>query len=221
MSMRWLRRWTGVLAAAVLAAACRHSASPETLQHFEGRSLFTCCNLHYESEDINDANYWIGKTVPAGTPVRAEKMTRDSVTLAAGDVRLTLTHQYGTGQESLQQYLDKVLIAADPRPRIAAYPAAVRRAIDNGKVERGMTREQVIASLGYPPTHRTASVQEREWTYWYNRWVTYKVVFDDVGKVAEVVGRPAPTAEVPIANADAPPPSPATSKPSGKKHKKK
>ncbi|MET0151571.1 MAG: hypothetical protein ABW298_03030 [Candidatus Binatia bacterium] len=31
-----------------------------------------------------------------------------------------------------------------------------------------------------------------QWTYWYNRWVTYKVVFDDAGEVGEVVGRPAP-----------------------------
>jgi hypothetical protein len=26
-----------------------------------------------------------------------------------------------------------------------------------------------------------------QWTYWYNRWVTYKVVFYDAGKVGEVV----------------------------------
>ncbi len=219
--VRGLWRWAGVSVAAVLVAACQHAASPELLRQYQGRSLFTCCNLHYESENINDANFWVGKTVPAGTPVRVEKVTRDSVTFVAAGVEITLTHGYGTAEESLQQYLDKVLIVADPRPRIAAYPAAVRRAIDSGKVERGMTREQVIASLGYPPTHRTASLRDREWTYWYNRWVTYKVAFDDSGKVADVVGRPAPTAELPILDADASPPSPAANKPSGKKHKKK
>ncbi|MBI2962465.1 MAG: outer membrane protein assembly factor BamE [Deltaproteobacteria bacterium] len=206
--------------AAVLAAACRPAVSPQVLQRFAGRDLFTCCNVHYESENINDANYWVGKTLPAGTPVRVEKATRDSVTFVAADVKLTLTHEYGSGQEAPQQYFDKVLSGADPRPRIAAYPAAVRRAIDSGKVERGMTRNQVIASLGYPPTHRTTSLQEREWTYWYNRWITYKVVFDDAGKVADVVGRPAPTAEVPILNADAPP-KPGPSKPPAKRQKKK
>ena len=61
-----------------------------------------------------------------------------------------------------------------------------------------MTREQVILSLGYPATHRTASISAPEWTYWYNRWVTYKVEFDDKGVVANVVGRPAPTHDQPI-----------------------
>jgi hypothetical protein len=212
-------RWLWVFATALLGAACRHAPpSAETLQHFERRNLFTCCNLHYEGEDINDANYWVGQKLPAGTSVHVEKMSADSITFIAAGTRLTLTHEYGTAQESLQQYLDKVLVPIDPGPRIAAYPAAVRRAIDNAKVEHGMTRDQVILSLGYPPTHRTPSLQEREWTYWYNRWVTYKVVFNDAGKVAEIVGRPAPTAEVPIANADAPPPpTPSPKKPPRRK----
>jgi hypothetical protein len=199
--------------------ACHPAVSPEVQQHFQGRSLFTCCNVHYESDDINDANYWTGKTLPLGTPVRVEKVTSDSVTFFAGDAKLTLAHAYGKDQESFQQYFDKVLIASDPKPHVAAYPPAVRRAIEESKVEKGMTKEQVIASLGYPPTHHTASTQEREWTYWYNRWLTFKVVFDDAGKVADVVGRPAPTAETPIANADAPP-APASKAPA-KKHKKK
>jgi SmpA / OmlA family len=201
------------LAAAVV-AGCRHSPSPEPLRPLERRERFTCCNFHYSSEAINDANYWTGTKLPAGTPVRIEHLTNDSVTFSTGEVTLTLTHKYGTKGESFQQYLDKVLVTADPRPRIAGYPRAVRRAIDNAKVERGMTRDQVLLSLGYPPMDRTASVQDREWTYWWNRSFPYKVVFDDAGKVADVTGRPAPTAEVPIANADRPPPAKAS-----KKHK--
>jgi SmpA / OmlA family len=187
-----------ILTTALLGAACRHPASPVTLPHFESRNLFTCCNLHYESENINDANYWVGEELPAGTPVRVDKVSADSATFTAGGTTLTLTHEYGTAEESLQQYLDKVLVRTDPRGRIAAYPAAVRRAIDSARVERGMTREQVIAALGYPPTHHTPSLQDKEWTYWYSRWATYKVVFDDAGKVADVIGKPAPTAQLPI-----------------------
>jgi len=187
-------------------AGCRQPAgpAPEVSQQLQGRELRTCCNLHYENEDISDANYWVGKTIPAGTPVTIQKVTKDSVTFSAGDSRVTLTHQYGTKEETMSQYLGKVLVAEDPRTRIARYRPAVQRAIEHSKVERGMSREQVLASLGYPPTHRTPSTNDREWTYWYNRWVTYKVVFDDAGKVADVVGRPAPTAEAPIENAATP-----------------
>jgi choline dehydrogenase-like flavoprotein len=52
-------RWVALLATAWLTASCRQAAPPPaTLVQLEGRSLFTCCNLHYEKEDINDANYW-------------------------------------------------------------------------------------------------------------------------------------------------------------------
>jgi hypothetical protein len=205
-------RWLVLLATAWLTVSCHRGAPPSpALQQLEGQNLYTCCNLHYEKADINDANYWIGKLLPAGTPVRIDKVSGDAVTFSASDVKLTLTHEYGTKEEPLEQYLAKVLVANDPKPRIAAYPTAVRQAIESAKVERGMTREQVLLSLGYPATHRTPSLQGKLWTYWYNRWVTYQVAFDDAGKVSDVIGRPAPTSESPIANAEAPPPTPSDS----------
>ena len=41
-----------------------------------------------------------------------------------------------------------------------------------------MTRDQVLMSLGYPPAHRTPSLEGPTWTYWQNRWATMVVVFD-------------------------------------------
>jgi outer membrane protein assembly factor BamE (lipoprotein component of BamABCDE complex) len=79
-----------------------------------------------------------------------------------------------------------------------------------------MTREQVILSLGYPPTHRTPSTEGREWTYWYNRWVTYKIIFDDAGVVSTLVGQTVPTQNKPI-----PKESPKPTKPSKAPAKKK
>jgi hypothetical protein len=217
-----------LLATVWMTASC-HQASPPaaTRAPAEGRSLFTCCNLHYENGEISDANYWVGKLLPAGTPVRIDGMTDDGVMLSAGDVKLELTHEYGAKEESRDQYLAKILVASDPKPRIAAYPKGVRRAIEKAKVERGMTREEVLVSLGYPPTSLMPSLDAKEWKYWYNpdvqpwynQWATYKVVFDDAGKVADVVGRPAPTAQVPVRNADPQPPPGAAGESSKKKQK--
>ena len=146
------------------------------------------------------------------------EVTEGAVTLSAGDLTLKLTHEYGTDEEPLDQYLAKVLVKSDPDRASPPIPKAVRRAIEYARVEIGMTHEQVLLSLGYPPTDRTPSLQDQEWTYWYNHRDRYKLVFDEAGKVAEVIGRPAPTAEVPIANADRPPPKPDSTKAS-KKHK--
>ena len=191
-----------------LAAGCQHAApppsSPGALQQLSGQRLFTCCNLHYEDRDISDANYWVGKLLPVGTLVLVGEVTEDAVALSMGDLKLTLTREYGTKEEPLDQYLAKALVKSDPKPRIASYPKAVRRAIEYGRVERGMTREQVLISLGYPATDRTPSLQDREWTYRYNHLNTYRVAFDGAGRVSDVIGRPAPTADVKILNADTP-----------------
>lgn len=181
-----------------LLGGCHAGASPELLRQYQSRTLFTCCNIHHESDQINDANYFVGSLVPLGSPVAVQKVGGNAVTFLAGGTQLTLEQRYGNKQESFQQYLDKTLVSEDPRQRLASYPQAVQAVIREGRVERGMTREQVLLSLGYPPAHRTASLNDPEWLYWYNRWVTYKVQFGPDGRVANVIGRPAPTQDQPI-----------------------
>ena len=186
----------GVLAVAL--AACHPPVSPAVLSQWQGRTLYTCCNIHYEGGDVTDANYVVGSTLPFGSPVVVEKMTSDSATLRSGATQLTLYQSYGRDQESAQQYFNKIFVETDPRAVFATWPKQVQSAITDGRVERGMTRPQVIMSLGYPPTHRTASTDLNTWTYWYNRWVTYQVQFGDDGKVSNIIGSPAPTRNEPI-----------------------
>lgn len=196
-----------MVVAVMALAGCRHAPPPEVTGRYQGRALFTCCNIHYESDEVSDANYYVGSTVPFGTPVTVENVTAHSVTFVAEGTKITLLHRYGQEQESMQQYFDKMLLAEDPKPRVAGLAQSVQDAIREARVEQGMTREQVITALGYPATHKTPSTAAREWTYWFNRWVTYKVAFDESGRVTNVIGRPAPTRDQPIKE-DAPPPPP-------------
>ena len=215
-----MRRLALVAVAALLVSCGRQAVSPQVLQQYQDRSLFTCCNLYHEGAELSDADYHVGTLLPFGTPVKVEKMTGRAVTFDANGTKLTLNHQYGTEQESAQQYFDKILVVEDPKPTVAAYPEQVRNAIREGRVEIGMSKPQVIASLGYPPTHRTANTSAPEWTYWYNRWVTYKIQFDDAGLVSRFIGTNVPTNNQPIVVA-APTPQPAKAKAAPAKKKKK
>ena len=184
--------------AIVALAGCRPGLAPEAMRDYQSRMLFTCCNLHHEGDQISDANYYVGATIPLGTPAQVLGTGGHSVTFSADGTKIKLDHKYGADQEPFQHYLDKILVSEDPKARVANLPQAVREAIHDGRVERGMTREQVLLSLGYPPTHRTPSTTANEWLYWYNRWVTYRVAFNDAGTVENVIGRPAPTRDQPI-----------------------
>lgn len=205
-----------VVASVLMVVGCKPAVPPEVLKSYQNRTLYTCCNIHHESDRFSDANYYVGAMIPAGTSVQVQSASRGAVTVTAGGTSLSVSQDYGREQESFQQYLDKLFVADDPKARIERYSPAVQQVIHDGRVERGMTKEQVIASLGYPPTHRTASTAANVWTYWYNRWVTYQVSFDDSGKVSNVIGRPAPTQDQPIQ--EAPPPRPTTA-PKKKRHK--
>jgi outer membrane protein assembly factor BamE (lipoprotein component of BamABCDE complex) len=203
----WMN-WLGALALLLAVAACHTPVAPQVLSEWQGRTLYTCCNIHYEGEKITDVNHAVGAILPFGSPVTVTTMTNDSVTFSSGATTLTLYQSYGKQQESAQQYFSKVLVETDPRIAFATFPKQVQEAITDGRVERGMTKEQVIMSLGYPPTHRTASTDANTWVYWYNRWVTYQVQFGADGKVSNVVGSPAPTRNEPIVAAS-PTPAPA------------
>ena len=63
-----MKRITMVVAIIAL-AGCRPAPSPEMLRAYQSRSLFTCCNMHYEGDETSDANYYVGTTLPFGTPV--------------------------------------------------------------------------------------------------------------------------------------------------------
>ena len=86
-----------------------------------------------------------------------------------------------------------MFVGTDPRQWLARSASAVRsrgkhraqagqpsrlQLVEKGVVEPGMTREEVIMTIGYPPAHRTPSLSQPEWHYWKTRWHPYTVVFE-------------------------------------------
>ncbi|MBX3025146.1 hypothetical protein KF840_09570 [bacterium] len=201
-----------IAALALVLAGCAAKVAPGVLQQWQARQLYTCCNIHYENPaDVVDANYQVGALLPFGSPATVTGMTARSVSFRAADVNVTLTQAYGTEQETSQQFFAKVLVEIDPHARFATFSPSVQAAIRDGRVERGMTREQVLMSLGYPPTHRTPSTSADTWVYWRNRWVTFEVKFGADGQVSAIIGG-APSNNEPVQQAVAAAPTPAPAK---------
>jgi hypothetical protein len=167
-----------------LALACKGPSVPSPLT---GQSRYLCCNMHYDKPDITDVNYLQGTLVPLGTRVQILEVRKNSVKFQpAGQPPLTLSLRHGKKMMTFDQYLDRIFVAEDPHAKLpkprdrkhAADTEKVRKAIEGGVIEPGMTREQVLMAVGYPPAHRTPSLESGVWTYWSNRWATYQVYFD-------------------------------------------
>jgi len=55
-------------------------------------------------------------------------------------------------------------------------------AIKRGRVVNGMSKKAVLVAYGYPPEHRTSSLESNTWIYWRNQFGTFRVCFDENDK---------------------------------------
>lgn len=152
-------------------------------------SGYTCCNLHYENDWISDANWSSLPMIPAGASIKVIDYGRYRITVEIDGRRMRLGLDYGR-QQSLEEWAKKLVVTEDPRRTIAAWPAPIRDAVRAGKVAIGMSRQEVIVSLGYPPMHATPSLDAPHWKYWHTSFGSYLVAWDAAGRVKDVIADP-------------------------------
>jgi hypothetical protein len=151
---------------------------------------FACCNLHYDGTTIDDGNHSELPMIPAGTPIEVLSYNdgRHRAAVKVDGKAMNLGLEYGREQESLEAWVAKIVVIADPRPRIKSYPTAIRDAIYEGKVMVGMTREQALVAIGYPMTSVNLILDGPVWRLWYSRHGEYQLNFRQDGHLNSVTG---------------------------------
>jgi len=152
------------------------------------RQGFACCNLHYDGDWVSDGNYADLPMIPAGTPIEVLSYGRQRAMVKVDGRPMRLGHDYGRDQETLNVWVNKIVVNDDPRPRIASYPPAVQAAIHASKVMVGMTREQAIVAVGYPMTSENPSLDGTMWRLWRSSRGEYQLNFGPDGRVASITG---------------------------------
>jgi len=152
------------------------------------RQGFACCVLHFSRDWINDGNYAELPMIPAGTPIEVLNYGSNRAYIKVDGKPMRLGHDYGRDQESLEAWVNKIVVSEDPRPRIATYPPPVQEAIRQGKVMVGMTREQAIASIGYPLTSENVSLDAPTWRIWRSSHGEYDLNFGADGRIKSISG---------------------------------
>lgn len=153
----------------------------------EGATGYLCCNMRSDGEWISDANYVeSGKfLVRLGTPVRWLGLGRYRVFVEIDGKRQALGNDYSRDL-SMNDFARRYIVPVDPRAVLADAPPKVRAAVESARVARGMTREQVIAAIGYPITSENPHLDNKRWRYW--RWTLspYVIHFGESGLVTRV-----------------------------------
>jgi hypothetical protein len=161
------------------------------------RQGFACCNLHHDGDTIVDTNHAeMEAMIKAGTPITVLGYGRNRANIDVEGVRMVLDHDAGQKEESLDTWATKIVVNEDPKPRINAWPANILAAVRAGKVVRGMTRQQALAAVGYPPTNLTKSIDDDVWRLLVSRRGEYQLHFGTDGRVATITGDGEVTSQV-------------------------
>jgi len=143
-------------------------------------------NEEYRASYANWTNPGKGHIIiPVNTPVKIGNFRR-GFTLVTQDSRKTILFEYDESRMGMTEdkYID--LITSAQPIKIDDFSETDREGIKDGKVRVGMTKDGVRIALGYPATHKTSSLNENTWIYWTNRFKSFKVEFDEKGKVTKI-----------------------------------
>lgn len=139
------------------------------------RNGFACCNLHYEGDLISDSSQSQQPFIAVGTPIKVKAIDGYHADVEIDGKAMRLGLDYGRAQETTEQWVNKLVVLEDPKARIARFAPVTRKAIEAGKLLRGMSKEQVIMAIGYPQSNENPNLNAPSWRYWWSSFGPYYV----------------------------------------------
>ena len=139
-------------------------------------------------------NYKYGyNIIPAGTAVRLAKIgeDRDRRTVIKF-VTAKDNHEYNIyfvsdfhPGKTIEDYLGYMFTTKTFEELTAGMTETEIEGIKKGIVLNGMSKEAVLVCYGYPPEHRTQSLDSNVWVYWKNKLTSFDVCFDKDGRTTD------------------------------------
>lgn len=153
---------------------------------------YSCCNLSAEYGWISSNNLQGQPIIPAGEPIAITTIKKSHYLYGSlGNQDVAFRDDNGSGKESAIRWARKLVVSEDPKLQLATWSPDVQTAVRIGKIKVGMTRAQVLMSLGYPAIADTPDLDAMAWRYWtYREDETVDVSFDANGAVSALVGKP-------------------------------
>lgn len=177
----------GLRIAGVAAALLAGSAWAQ--EKYDG---YLCCNMRTDGSWISDSNYAENgkRVIPAGTPVRVTGYGRYRVRIVVDGEKQAIGNDYSRDLDDAA-FARRYVVTTDPKAAIAGWPEKVRAAVEKSKVTPGMTRDQVLTSLGYPISSENPDLDSNLWRYWLSSFAEFQLHFDERGRLADITADPA------------------------------
>jgi hypothetical protein len=146
-------------------------------------------NVWFEDrEKVPSANYQAGSLLPAGTEIERVLVLSDKVEFTVVSTKMDYEIEFNEKHHPglpIEKFAERLVGGKGFDELTSAFTAEEVKAIKAGEIKPGMSRAAVLVAAGYPPENKTATLERDTWTYFANRFNSYKVEFKD-DKVQEV-----------------------------------
>ena len=179
-----------VILSLLLAAGCTQTGKSVKKDQFTPETkLYTAYNIWKLRKLLlrRCINYKHGyDIIPAGTEVRKAKIGsdidgRETIKFfTAKDNReynIYFVSNWHPGK-TIEDYLGYMFTTKTFEELTTGMTETEIEAIKKGIVLNGMSKEAVLVCYGYPPEHRTRSLESNIWVYWKNKFTSFDVCFD-------------------------------------------
>ncbi len=144
-----------------------------------GKTLFTQVNIYsLKGKVVTWVNYHVDALIPVNSEVVVEKIRGSGVVFVVKKTgqRLKLKNKQRHSGLSGEDWANKHF--ASKKVNLSKFSKLERNAIAAAEVKKGMGKKAVLVAYGYPPAHKTPSLEASQWLYWITRWNKIVVTFD-------------------------------------------
>jgi hypothetical protein len=129
--------------------------SSDGLTHAEGE---------YAEYTIYSTNYKSGTLLPLNSEVKITYLDRNLIFFEHNNKIYALKRTGHSKHISLEGIFKRTF--SKEKVSVEKYDASTQHNILNGEVKQDMSKDAIILSRGYPPEHRTRSLESNTWYYW-------------------------------------------------------
>jgi len=153
----------------------------------QGGQVYTLVNIHAPARgnQLSSVNYQGEVLIPVCTPVTFSRITdrRAFFTVQTTGQAFDYVFHRRSLREPVDQHLARYFGTACPD--LTQLSQEDQAGVRDGHVYQGMTKQGVLIAIGYPPQHRTPSLDGDVWRYWRARNGTFEVYYQN-GVVAGI-----------------------------------
>lgn len=158
----------------MMASACYQGDQPV---------YYSKVGFYFEKGRHLTTNYQRGIRVNVNTPVRYLDMGKTHLNIQLIDTGEVVTIQNVPkySRRSMREVFELMFspVIVDTSMISKKWMSAIK----SGRVQQGMTQDEVLMSMGYPPGHKTPDLSMDTWIYWQSKVDTLEIHFDGDGFV--------------------------------------